>query len=351
MGNTFPSPFTSADLAAPSDADPGDDVAASLLTDLGLSLNYLHAAGNAGVVVSQTFEDSLCAWNTTTKQTAVCTWRVPVLSTAHTQISVEIRATASTADASVIFNLGGTSVSITVTHGAASTYYTDAAKLTSGGAGTDIITMDLWPGTGGIVTVDHVRISIDPLTTPLGTSAVGDFEPFGADSLLADYCLPAHRGAQIIDAIEELKLRPRVLFSWSGLSQVSGYTNAVDTMDAHDHSVFAPAILGALDDGQRYDCKALLVADGSDETRFRLGTSSSPDHANDNEILIAAGGGTAWEDLAADGESGEGAELDESDMRLPGLPGAPIHIQPNGSLGESPTTSSAGIKSVTVWGA
>lgn len=347
MSNAFPSPFAATDLANPSDADPGDDISAAAMLRLGQTLNYLHAEGNAGVVVSQTIEDSLCGWNTTTKQTDVMTWPVPVLSSAHDALTVEIRASASGNAATVDFNLGASTVSITVPVGVAA-YHTHAGSLTSDGGTSDVITMDVTAGASGVVTIEHVRISIDPLSTPLDGGLVGDFEPFGETSLAADYCLPSHRGAQMIDALAELMTRPRSLMAWSGLDNVSN-AHAEQLMGAHHHTTWAPAIIGAADAGVRYECHALLHSDPDDDTRFRLLTSADPIQAGENEVLVNDAAATAWKSVADDGESGDGAELAEGDG-IPGLPGSPITVKPQGARGQSLETSSAGVASVAVWG-
>lgn len=349
MGNTFPSPFAISDLADPSDSDPGENIDSAALLAIGQQLNYLHAAGNAVGIISQTFADNLCSWNTTTKQVAVCTWRTPGLSAAHVDLTVEIRASATVAAGTVDFNVGGGTVSITVNVGATA-YYTHAGTLNSAGTGTDIITMDVTAGAGGTVTVEHVRVSVDPLSTPLASGAVGDFEPFGEDSLAADYCLPSHRGAQMIDGIGALMERPRVLMAWSGLDRVDAYiAGAQQLMDAHAHRTFAPAILGALDAGIGYEMAALLHSDPADETRLRLLTSEDLALAPDNEVLIAAAAATAWVSLD-DGESGLDAKLAEGSIRLDGLPGSPILVRPAGDQGVAIESSTAGVASISVWG-
>ena len=145
MANSFPVPFVAADLADPSQAGIGEiiDSDPQVVRARTQTLNYLHATGITGVVVSQTWADQLLAWNTATWQVGVCTWRVPVLSTAHANISVEIRALGTNNGGSVRFNIGASTVTIAVPGGVAVSFYAAGAAIVSGGGVYDDVSLDI----------------------------------------------------------------------------------------------------------------------------------------------------------------------------------------------------------------
>lgn len=337
MANGWPSPLT---VPAPAGFVIGEPLKAEKVLPLGETLNYLHAEMVRGYP-GQHWPDGACAYNNTPAVT-VCEWAVPLPSPAHQTLKIEFYASASAGAGTVRFTSANTGAVLTRGIVAAGRY-TGTLNVGAPAAGFDVITMSL-EATSGDVQVDSRMFWAVPLTSPLAAGVVttvpgGTITPFGQNALGADEPLPAGRARMMIKTGEALVERPRVLWCWSGLSNISSYVpNAQATMPAYPHRQFCLVNPGAFAQGVEYTVRVKTAANatGSDQYVYmQVGELDAP------PILVATQPAAA----AAQWHSAK-VQLPETYPigALP-YPGAWITVHPNG-----PGRTTAGITSLSVWG-
>ena len=228
MANTYTDPHSSAAiLPDPSATSSGMVIKAETPSRVGNLTNYLIANAGAGQpVISQSWAEDCCAWNGATIQ--ICEWRVPVLSSIHQDLTIQINAAASASLGTVTIHsaLNAATVSVNI-NSAVDGWYDATLNIGAPGAATyDTITMSL-AAAAGDVDVNSITISYTPLTSPLaaGTSTTGGkvATPMGTTSLGIDYPLTSSRGHELVNTLDAINRRPRVISNWSGLTGNQAY--------------------------------------------------------------------------------------------------------------------------------
>lgn len=230
MANVFIAPHITADiLPDPNATSAGLGVTSETPARIGNLSNWLMAeAGAEEAIISQSWEDDICSWNGAVTQ--VCLWRIPTLSDAHLNLDIQIlaKASAGLGTVHITSSLGGGSVSTAIPNMASTWYEMSINTGAIGAASYNDLGMSL-AVTGGDVVVLCVVIRYRGLPSPLPAGLITlpyqstQMTPMGATSLPPDRPLTASRGHELCDTLGGIAKRPRVLNSWSGLSNIQPY--------------------------------------------------------------------------------------------------------------------------------
>lgn len=253
MANSFTSPPV---LVDPARVTAGLTIRAEEMSRLGDMVNYSFAHVGCGNVISQAWHDGVFQFDQTT-MTDVCEWVVPRPSAEHVEFKLRLMAhsTAANGQAKVTVTspVSGHSDSTTIT-------ITDSSRFQSG---FDVITVAISSVeqeqyaeitlslncASGLIEVAGVQANWSPLTSPLTARALDQFNdefiPMGANRMSADLPLTSRFGVDMINNINMMRPRGRVLFSWSGVdeSRVVNSESAAKGLGVFDSQLmFAEAV-------------------------------------------------------------------------------------------------------------
>ena len=228
MSNSFTSPpiLTDASRVVASQTIRTTEVAR--LAD---SSNYAFAVGGTHNVLSQVWDDSTFRQNSTSF-VEMCQWYIPKLSEEHRDLNIILMGFCAVAGAQARFTYEiGTStytttLTITDTSRYSSAFASGTINLTA--AETEfagVLKMEVKAPAGGEVEILGLMANWSPLTSPLGTGQLTStgsvYIPQGQTRLGADLPLSSRTGVEMIENINMLRRRPRVLFNWSGVEGIS----------------------------------------------------------------------------------------------------------------------------------
>lgn len=299
MANTFD--LSVHGLPNPADMTAGQPILASVHRALTGSINYAHAEVNAGPVAAQGWVEDEIVQRSGAKATVTKPWAVPVLTSRH-RLRCEVRAKGGAVNGGTVYfaNKAGTELALPIAAGA---YAYTSGTLQVASSGVDRVSMKIASALA-TVTVSDVLLEWVPLASPLATTAIGAFVPFGEASSGADRALSAQRGYQLIRNCDEIAGRYRVLFNIAGL--VTGVLNSpslgarwlVSNFDLYQH---VQTHVGALDAGApAYKVAYQVYPHSTDATQIAINASTDPTWNTEQAIgdsvvtIAAAGTGETW---------------------------------------------------------
>lgn len=300
MANTF-------DPSTDGFPDPADMVAGTIIKAaphraLTGGINYAHANVYAQTVAAQGWVEDDIVCRAGAKATVTQPWAVPVLTPRH-RLRCEVYAKGIAAAGGTVYfaNQAGTEVAIPIAAGGSYAYASATLQLAS--SGYDRVVMKIASATG-TVTIQDVNLEFEPLTSPLATSAIGSFVPFGETASAADFPLSAQRGYQMITGLDAIASRYRVLFSLAGLvtsnlgSPSLGSAYLMPDADLYQH---VTTHIGALDAAAAaYRVAALVNPHSTADTVLDINASIDPTWETEGAIgdhrytVTAAGTGATW---------------------------------------------------------
>jgi len=287
--------------------DPNDMVAGVLIKAaphraLTGGINYAHANVYAQMVAAQGWVEDDVVSRAGAKATVTQPWAVPVLTSRH-RLRCEVYAKGIAAAGGTVYfaNQAGTEVAIPIAAGGAYAYASATLQLAS--SGYDRVVMKIASATG-TVTIQDVNLEFEPLTSPLATTALGSFVPFGETASGADFPLSAQRGYQMITDLSAVESRYRVLLNLAGLvtsnlgSPSLGSAYLLPDADLYQH---VTTHIGALDaNAVAYQVRALVNPHSTDDTILNVNASIDPTWETEGAVganrytVTAAGTGATW---------------------------------------------------------
>ena len=228
MSNSFTSPPLLTDASR---VVAGQTIRTTEIARLADSSNYAFAVGGTSNVLSQTWDDSTFRQDDTSF-VEMCQWYIPQISSSHQTLNIILSAFCATAGAQAKFSLTlgsntyTTTLTITDTSRYSSAFVSGAINITAfQNDFAGLLKMEVKAPTGGEVEVLGVMANWSPLTSPLATGQhfhqLSEYIPQGQARLSADLPLSSRTGVELINNINTLRRRPRVLFNWSGVDGVS----------------------------------------------------------------------------------------------------------------------------------
>tara|TARA_Y100001973_G_scaffold3328_2_gene4979 strand:- start:3856 stop:4950 length:1095 start_codon:yes stop_codon:yes gene_type:complete len=206
----------------------GREIESTTLQRMGELVNYCHAYGSTTNCISQTFDDQTCIRDVASSA-LVCRWLVPTVSDQHTSMTFHIDAKVTTGTGVIILTItdgstiGTQSIYVTAT---TTTYHTITVSY---GGSTSVeyleVQMGLEAPSSGEIEVLTITGVWDSLSSPLSAGvAERDGEiitPMGINRLGANNALSSRAGLNIKESIISLRRRPRPIWVWSGITNVS----------------------------------------------------------------------------------------------------------------------------------
>jgi hypothetical protein len=203
------------------------------MSRLGDLSNYCFATGGTSNVLSQAWDDSTFRQDDSSAFISMCQWYIPALSSSHQSLNIVLSAWSNTAggQARFVLDYGGgntytTDITITDTSRYSSGFNTGSIAVTSTqNEFAAVLTMGVKAPVGDEVEILSVMANWSSLSSPLPTGelfhTLSRYTPQGINRLAADLPLSARFGVEMLENINTLRRRPRVLFSWSGVEGVS----------------------------------------------------------------------------------------------------------------------------------
>lgn len=360
MSNAIP--FSGGTLPDPNKLATGQALRSDEVSRIPKMLNLSLNEGRCQPMVSQAWADRVCRYEVAGGAfTDAATWRIPMLTDSHLELDIAIYADAAlgVGSGTVRFTSAGSGATKDFTVTAAGFYSTtfSAGLTTAAISATDYddITMSISADTGQEIAVHSVTIRHDEIASvTLPAALIDGAEPFGVTSSFdPDYPLPSSMGRRFIEALDALRLRPRMLFCWSGLSaDIVTYTGgeASETMGEYPHWLSSVINAGESYGGTPDSALTTWIktrASATVETIARISQWGAS---------VPAGSGDAWISL----DSFNLVSLDNSVYRTDATGGGRAFSMPGAtwaslvmgaeSFYNRDVTSSAGILAVSVWG-
>lgn len=228
MSNSFTSPPVLTDASKVVASRP---IRSTEFISLADSSNYAFATGGTSNVLSQAWDDSSFRQDSTSF-VEMCEWYIPQLSASHQTLKIHLSAWSSVggAQASFSFIVGGATYQQTITITDSSRYGSsfNTATINISSTHTDfagLLKMEVKAASGGEVEILGVMANWSPLTSPVAAgqhfNQLSAYTPQGLNRLSSDLPLSSRTGVEFINNIGTLRRRPRVLFNWSGVKNVS----------------------------------------------------------------------------------------------------------------------------------
>jgi len=231
--------------SSPTLVDPGRVTASRTIrtteiSRLGDLSNYCFGTGGTSNVLSQSWEDSTFRQDDSSSFVSMCQWYIPALSSSHQELNIVLSAWCPTAggEARFVLDYGGgntytTDITITDTSRYSSGFNTGTITLTATqNEFAAVLTMGVKAPVGDEVEVLSVMAYWSSLSSPLPTGqlfhTLSAYNPQGINRLGADLPLSARFGVEMLENINTLRRRPRVLFQWSGVEGVSSGESIAD---------------------------------------------------------------------------------------------------------------------------
>ena len=228
MSNSFTSPPV---LVDPARVTAGLTIRSEEASHLADMNNYTFAHVGCGNVISQAWHDEVFQFDDNS-MTDVCALMVPRPSAEHVEFKLRLMACTSVAGGqakvAVTSPISGhsdtTTITITDTSRFQSVFNVITVAISSVEQETIAeVKLSLQAASGGIIEVSGAQGNWSPLTTPLTVRALdqydSEFIPMGATRMGADLPLTSRAGVDLINNINMVKPRGRVLFSWSGVAE------------------------------------------------------------------------------------------------------------------------------------
>ncbi len=228
MSNSFTSPPLLTDASR---VVAGQTIRTTEIARLADSSNYAFATGGTSNVLSQTWDDSTFRQDGTSF-VEMCQWYIPQISSSHQTLNIRVFG----------FDIGGANGEAKFTYIVGSNSYSTTISITplqyyavfdvgvinitaTQNEAAGLLKMEVRAPGSGEIEILSVTASWSPLTSPLATGQhfhqLSEYIPQGQTRLSADLPLSSRTGVELINNINTLRRRPRVLFNWSGVEGVS----------------------------------------------------------------------------------------------------------------------------------
>ena len=229
MSNSFTSPPT---LVDPGRLTASQTIRSTEIARLSDLANYCFATGGTYNCLSQAYDD-LCFVTDRTSFITMSEWIIPRISNEHNTLVINLQAfcpTASNATAFLSLDFGAvkydTQISITDQGRYSASFNTGTITVT--GSHTDeqaILKLSLKAPSGQEAVLLGIQANWQALTSPLTTGELGQvsdiFTPQGQTRQGDDKPLASRWGVEMLENINTLRRRPRVLFNWAGVRNTS----------------------------------------------------------------------------------------------------------------------------------
>ena len=229
MSNSFTSSPT---LVDPSRLTASQTIRSTEIARLSDLANYCFATGGAYNCISQLYDDNSFCTNSTSF-VVMAEWLIPRISNKHNTLIINLQAfgpTAANATAELNLYISSTkyTTQISITDQGRYNASFNSGTITVTGAHTEeeaILTISLKAPTGQEVVLLGIQANWQALSSPLTTGALGQhndtFTPQGQTRQGIDKPLSSRWGLEMLENINTLRRRPRVLFCWSGVRNTS----------------------------------------------------------------------------------------------------------------------------------
>lgn len=227
---------------------PREPIYAADSQNLAEAANWLHARGM--MAVTQAWADGIFARKSAAYSVgAQAFWRVPDPGGGRTVVTGLVRASNGGAGGRVrLTALTGASTATSGLVTADGWYALGPVTCNLAFGYEDLQLRAIGDGTDPTV-VTSVLLSFAGPSSPLGTGALGDFYAFDLNELASDRPVSADVLARFLSNLTDLLGRNRVLYTWSGLSDVDDTSAGPSAMPEWVHRGWTRAITGANDDG------------------------------------------------------------------------------------------------------
>lgn len=229
MSNSFTSPPT---LVDPGRLTASQTIRSTEIARLSDLANYCFATGGTYNCLSQMYDD-LCFVTDSTSYTVMAEWIIPRISNEHNTLIVNVQGycpTAANASVELSLYIGSSKYTVFVNITDQGRYNSsfNTGTITVTGSHTEAeasLTLSLKAPSGQEAVLLGIQANWQALTSPLTTGELGQasdiFTPQGQTRQSADKPLPSRWGVEMLENINTLRRRPRVLFNWSGVRNTS----------------------------------------------------------------------------------------------------------------------------------
>lgn len=229
MSNSFTSDPT---LVDPGRLTASQTIRTTEIARLSDLANYCFATGGAYNVISQLYDDNSFCTNSNTF-ISMAEWRIPRISNLHNTLVINLQAfcpTAANATAEIDLDFGSVkyTTQISLTDEGRYNASFSSGTITATGVHADetaIVKLSLKAPTGQEVVLLGIQANWQALTSPLTTGELGQhnntFTPQGQTRQGTDKPLSSRWGVEMLNNLNTLRRRPRVLFNWSGVEGIS----------------------------------------------------------------------------------------------------------------------------------
>jgi len=229
MSNSFTSDPT---LVDPGRLTASQTIRTTEIARLSDLANYCFATGGTYNVISQLYDDnSFCTSNNSF--IAMAEWLIPRISNEHNTLVINLQGfcpTAANATAEIDLEIGDIkyTAQVSITDQGRYNASFNSVSITATGSHTDehaLVKLALKAPTGQEVVLLGIQAHWEALTSPLATGDLGQhddtFTPQGQTRQGTDKPLSSRWGVEMLNNINTLRRRPRVLFNWSGVRNTS----------------------------------------------------------------------------------------------------------------------------------
>jgi hypothetical protein len=269
MSNSFTSSPT---LVDPSRLTASQTIRSTEIARLSDLANYCFATGGTHNVISQLYDDNgFCTSSNIFINMAE--WLIPRISNEHNTLVVNLQAfcpTSANATAELDLYIGAVkyTTQITLTDQGRYNASFNSGTITATGAHTEeeaVLALGLKAPTGQEVVLLGIQANWQALSSPLTTGELGQhddiFTPQGQTRQGVDKPLSSRWGVEMLENINTLRRRPRVLFNWSGVRNTSS-SSAISVRGA------APKAIGRGDLSSFYSEVALFAGTAEDSNLY-----------------------------------------------------------------------------------
>tara|TARA_R100001460_G_scaffold104441_1_gene150142 strand:+ start:1338 stop:2414 length:1077 start_codon:yes stop_codon:yes gene_type:complete len=269
MSNSFTSDPT---LVDPGRLTASQTIRTTEIARLSDLANYCFATGGAYNVISQLYDDNSFCTNSNTF-ISMAEWRIPRISNLHNTLVINLQAfcpTAANATAEIDLDFGSVkyTTQISLTDEGRYNASFSSGTITATGVHADetaIVKLSLKAPTGQEVVLLGIQANWQALTSPLTTGELGQhnntFTPQGQTRQGTDKPLSSRWGVEMLNNLNTLRRRPRVLFNWSGVHNTSS-SSPINVRGA------APKAIGRGDLSSFYSEVALFAGTSEDDNLY-----------------------------------------------------------------------------------
>lgn len=269
MSNSFTSPPT---LTDPSRLTAAQTIRTTEIARMCDLVNYCYATGGTSNIVSQLFDDS-CVIQDSTSFVAMAEWVVPRISNQHNTLVINLQAYSTPSGAGTaefIYTIGSSTYNVSITITDQNRYISsfNSGSISITGTHTEaygLLSMRVKAPSSNKTIILGVQANWQALSSPLPTGQLLQhadiFTPQGQGRQGADQPLSSRWGVEMLENLNTLRRRPRVLFNWSGAENTSPITNP-------DVEGAAPKAIGRGDLSSFYSEVAIFAGTSDDANLY-----------------------------------------------------------------------------------